>query len=166
MTTPGSHICKRATNRRTPPQKGLQPLSDSESSSPASNLAARFAQGPAELHIDAACKIAVEAGYDKRVLEVVAAVGKFEGAVPTNNVLALLVANATPDFNSTVAALKAALLDAEAFRAAVKFVASLDSAVSSDDVAVAISPTSQPSPVAATVLDQLVAVLPAFSARI
>lgn len=67
----------------------------------------------------------------------VASVGKFEGAVSTSNVLALLVANDATDFATTAAALKAVLPDADAFKAAVEFVASLDNDVSAEDVAAA-----------------------------
>lgn len=101
------------------------------------DLAAKFAEGPAELDIAAATEAAVAAGYDTSLLDVVASVGKFEGAVSTSNVLALLVANDATDFATTAAALKAVLPDADAFKAAVEFVASLDNDVSAEDVAAA-----------------------------
>jgi len=100
-------------------------------------LAATFAEGPAELEMAAATEAAVAAGYDTSLLDVVTTVGKFDGAVSTSNVLALLVANDANDFASTAAALKAVLPDADAFKAAVEFVASLDDDVSADDVAAA-----------------------------
>merc|ERR1712166_1236392 len=99
--------------------------------------AATFAEGPAELEMAAATEAAVAAGHDTSLLDVVTTVGKFDGAVSTSNVLALLVANDANDFASTAAALKAVLPDADAFKAAVEFVASLDDDVSADDVAAA-----------------------------
>ena len=103
------------------------------------DLAAKFAEGPAELELAAATEAAVAAGYDTSLLDVVATVGKFDGPVSTNNVMALLVANDANDFASTAAALKAVVTDADALKAAVEFVASLDDDVSADDVAAALA---------------------------
>jgi hypothetical protein len=120
-----------------------EPEAAAESEAPAAGNVAEASvfllAAAAEVPVVDAFAAAAAAGFAAETLEVVGQVGKFAGDVSSVNYLALLCANDANDFAGTAMMLKALVEDADAAKAAIEFVGSLDEGVSAEDVAAALA---------------------------